>query len=66
MGKRNIVLRKGKETSVLFAKEDLKLRLNVKDELIEHINKIKSEKESEKESMRLLNIPISELFEIEK
>jgi hypothetical protein len=66
MGKRNIVLRKGKETSVLFTKEDLKLRLNVKDKLLEHINKIKSKKESEKESVRLLNTPISELFEIEK
>lgn len=66
MGKRNVRLRRGKETSVLFAKEGLKLRLKVKDKTLESINKIKSEKESEKESMRLLNIPISELFDIEK
>jgi hypothetical protein len=66
MGKRNIVLRKGKETSVLFTKEDLKLRLKVKDKMLEYINKIKSENGSEKESVRLLNIPTSELFEIGK
>jgi formylmethanofuran dehydrogenase subunit E len=65
MGKRNIVLKKGKETSVLFTKEDLKLRLKVKDKLLEHINKIKSENGSRKESARLLNIPTSELFEIQ-
>jgi hypothetical protein len=66
MGKRNIVLRKGNGTSVLFTKEDMKLRLKVKDKLLEYINKIKSENGSEKESVRLLNITTSELFEIEK
>lgn len=66
MGKRNIKLRKGKETSVLFTKEGLKLRLKVKGKLLESINKIKSENGSEKEPMRLLHIPTSELFEIEK
>jgi hypothetical protein len=66
MGKRNIVLRKGKETSVLFAKEDLKLRLKVKDELLESIGKIKSEDESRRESKRLLCVPSSELFVVEK
>jgi formylmethanofuran dehydrogenase subunit E len=66
MGKRNIVLNKGNETSVLFTKEDLKLRLKVKDKLLEQIGKIKSENGSIEESVRLLNIPTSELFEIEK
>ncbi len=66
MGKRNIALRRGKGTSVLFTKEGLKLRLKVKGKMLECISKIKSENESEKESVRLLNIPASELFEIEK
>jgi hypothetical protein len=66
MGKRNIKLRKGKETSVLFMKEGQKLRLKVKGRLLESISKIKSEHGSEKESMRLLHIPSSELFKIEK
>lgn len=66
MGKRNIVLHKGNETSVLFTKESMRLRLKVKDKLLDHIGRIKSENESEKESVRLLNIPTSELFDMEK
>jgi hypothetical protein len=66
MGKCNIKLIKGKETSVLFAKEDLKLRLKVKDELLESIGQIKSEDESRRESKRLLCVPSSKLFVIEK
>jgi hypothetical protein len=66
MGKCNIKIRKGKETSALFAKEDLKLRLKVKDELLESIGQIKSEDESRRESKRLLCVPSSELFVIEK
>jgi hypothetical protein len=66
LGKRNIVLKKGKEISVLFTKEDLKLRLKVKGELLESIDKIKSEDKSRRESMRLLCVPSSELFEIKK
>jgi formylmethanofuran dehydrogenase subunit E len=64
MGKRNIKLRKGKETSVLFTKEGRKLRLKVKDKTLESLNRIKSEKEAEEESTRLLNVPTSELFEM--
>jgi formylmethanofuran dehydrogenase subunit E len=66
MGKCNIKLRKGKETSVLFAKEDLKLRLKVKDELLGSIGQIKSECESRRESKRLLCVPSSELFVVER
>ena len=64
MGKRNIRLRKGKGISVLFTREGLKLRLKVKDKTLESISRIKSDRESEEESTRLLNIPASELFEI--
>ena len=66
MGKCNIKIRKGKETSALFVKEDLKLRLKVKGELLEFIGQIKSEDESRRESKRLLCVPSSELFVIEK
>ena len=66
MGKRNIKLRKGNETSVLFTKGDMKIRLKVKDKLLQSIRSIESEEESRKESNRLLRVPISELFETRK
>jgi len=66
MGKRNIKLGRGKGTSVLFTKEDRKLRLKVKNRTLESIIKIRSEGDSEKESVRLMNVSSSELFNIEK
>ena len=66
MGKLNIKLRRGKGTSVLFTKEGRRLRLKVKDRTLESISKIKSERESGKESVRLMNVSSSELFDIEK
>ncbi len=66
MGKRNIKLRKNKNTSVLFLKEGKKLRLKLKDNVLESIKKISSEEESRRESLRLSDRPVSELFEIEK
>jgi formylmethanofuran dehydrogenase subunit E len=66
MGKRNIKLRKGKGTSVVFVKGGKTARLKVKDDVLESINRIASENESEKESLRLLNKPASELFKVEK
>jgi len=66
MGKRNIILRKGKNTSVLFLKEGKKLRLKLKDNVLESIKRISSEEESRRESLKLSGRPVSELFEIEK
>jgi formylmethanofuran dehydrogenase subunit E len=66
MGKRNIKLRKGKNISVVFLKEGRRVRLRVKDEVLDSVNKIASEAESNKESARLLDSPTSKLFEVEK
>jgi formylmethanofuran dehydrogenase subunit E len=66
MGKRNIKLRKGKNTSVVFLREGKTLRLRVRDKVLESINRIASEKESRKESLNLLGKSVSELFEVEK
>lgn len=66
MGKRNIKLRKGKNTSVVFVKEGKTVRLRVKDEVLRGIDRIASEVESDKESHILLNKSASELFNIER
>ena len=66
MGKCNIKLRKGKNTSVVFLREGRKVRLKVKEKVLEVINKIASDEESGKESLKLLEKPVSELFEVEK
>ena len=66
MGKRNIRLRRGKSTSAVFLKGGKTIRLRVKDKVLESVRRIPSEDESDKESIRLLNSPASELFELEK
>jgi formylmethanofuran dehydrogenase subunit E len=66
MGKGNIKLRRGKNTSVLFQKEGRKLRLKLKDKVLEAIKAASSEEESKRLSLKLLNSPVSELFEIQK
>jgi len=66
MGKRNIKLRRGKSTSAVFLKDGRTLRLRVKDEVLESVNRIDSEDESHKESLRLLSCPTSRLFKVEK
>ena len=66
MGKRNIKLRKSKNLSVLFIKEGKKLRLKLKDTVLESIKDISSEEESAEVSLTLLGRPVSELFEVEK
>jgi formylmethanofuran dehydrogenase subunit E len=66
MGKGNIKLTKGRNTSVVFMKEGKTVRLKVKDEVLESINRIASEEESRKESLKLLDRPVSDLFEVEK
>lgn len=64
MGKRNIRLKKGKDLAVLFHKEDKRLGLKLKKEVLDSIRIISSEKESRKASLNLLNKPASELFEM--
>lgn len=66
MGKRNIKLRKGKNTSAIFLKDGKTVKLRVKEEVLESVNRVASEDESNKKSLRLFNSPMSELFEVEK
>jgi hypothetical protein len=66
MGKGNIKLRRGKNTSVLFLKEGRKLRLKLKDKVLESIKEVSSEEESKRLSLKLLNSPVSELFEVQR
>jgi len=66
MGKRNIRLRKGKNTSAIFFKDGKTVKLRVKEKVLESVSRVASEDESNKESLRLLNSPMSELFEVEK
>jgi predicted DNA-binding antitoxin AbrB/MazE fold protein len=51
---------------VVFLREGRKVRLKVKEKVLEVINKIASDEESGKESLKLLEKPVSELFEVEK
>ena len=66
MGKGNIKLRKGKNISVLFMKEGRKLRLRLNDKVLKSIKEISSEEDSKRLSLKLLDSPMSELFEVEK
>ena len=66
MGKGNIKLRRGKNTSVLFLKEGRKLRLKLKDKVLESIKEVSSEEESKRLSLKLLDMPFSELFQVQK
>jgi formylmethanofuran dehydrogenase subunit E len=65
MGKRNIKLRKGRSTSVTFLKDGKTVKLRLRDNVLESIGRITSEEESRKESLKLADRPISELFEVE-
>jgi predicted DNA-binding antitoxin AbrB/MazE fold protein len=47
-------------------KEGKTVRLRVKDKVLESINRITSEEESRKESLKILDMPMSDLFEVEK
>jgi formylmethanofuran dehydrogenase subunit E len=65
MGKRNIKLRKGRSISVTFLKDGKTIKLRLRDNVLESISRITSEEESRKESLKLADRPISELFEAE-
>jgi len=66
MGKGNIKLKKGKGVSVLFLKENRRLELRLKSNVLDHIKGITSEDEAKKLSLELFDKPASELFEIRK
>jgi formylmethanofuran dehydrogenase subunit E len=66
MGKGNIKLRKGKDVSVLFSKDDKKLRLKLKKEMLKSIESISSEEAAKDTSLNLLNRSAYELFEIKR
>ncbi|MCJ7422912.1 formylmethanofuran dehydrogenase subunit E family protein [Candidatus Bathyarchaeota archaeon] len=66
MGKDNIKLRKGKDVSVLFSKEDKKLRLELKKEILRSIESISSEEAAKDASLSLLSRSAYELFEVER
>jgi formylmethanofuran dehydrogenase subunit E len=66
MGKRNIKLKKGKGTLVAFSKDGKTIKLKLKEDVRESINRIMSEEQSKRESLKLAERPVSELFEVEK
>ena len=65
MGKRNIKLRKSKSTSVVFQKDGKKVKLSLRNDVLESINRITTEEQSKKESLKLVDRPVSELFKVE-
>ena len=65
MGKRNIKLKKGRGASVIFLKDGESVKLRLRDNVLESLSRITSEEESRKESLKLADRPISELFEVE-
>ena len=63
MGKGKIELRDGCALSVLFLKDDKKLKLSLKGEVLESLKRISSKKESEKMALNLSKKPIREIFD---
>jgi formylmethanofuran dehydrogenase subunit E len=66
MGKRNIELRRGKSLSVTFTKGGERVRLILKDELLESLRKVSSKEESEHIALTLVDRSIRELFVLEE
>jgi len=64
MGKGNIELKKGRSLSVIFIKDDKKLKLTLKDDILESLKKTSSKKESKKTALSLSKKFIRELFDI--
>jgi formylmethanofuran dehydrogenase subunit E len=65
MGKRNIKLKRGKGASVVFSKDGRTIKLKVRENVLESINRITSEEQSKRESLKLAEREVSELFEVE-
>jgi len=66
MGKCNIKLKKGKDVSVFFSRDDKRLGLRLKNEVLNSICNITSEEEIRCRASNLLSKSASELFEIEE
>jgi len=66
MGKGNIELKKGSSLSVTFIKDDKKIKLSLKDDILESLKKISSKRESEKTALNLTKKLIRELFDIKE
>ena len=66
MGKRNIELRKGKSLSVTFTKGGERVRLILKEDLLESLRKVSSKEESEHIALTLVDRSIQELFVLEE
>lgn len=65
MGKRNIKLMKGDGVSVLFLKEGKRLRLRLKNEVLNFARGVPFGEESRRAALSLLDKSIPELFEVE-
>ena len=65
MGKRNIMLKKGNGLSVTFTRGEKRLRIRLKDEVLEDLRNLKSREKSERKALSLINQSIHELFDLE-
>jgi len=65
MGKGNIELPKGSLLSVTFTKGSERLRLCLKDDILESPRRVSSVEESKRISLVLADKPIRELFNVE-
>jgi len=66
MGKGNIELKNGHNLSVTFVRSSKRLKLSLRDEVLEGLKKIHSKEDSEKTALALIDRPLQELFQIEE
>ena len=66
MGKGNIELKNGHNLSVTFVRGSKRLKLSLRDEVLEGLKKIHSKEDSEKTALALIDRPLQELFQIEE
>jgi len=66
MGKRNIELKSGKNLSITFTRGEKRLKISLKDEVLNDLKNMNSREESEKKAKILINQPFHELFNIEE
>ena len=66
MGKRNIELKSGKHLSITFTRGEKRLKISLKDEVLNDLKNMNSREESEKKAKILINQPFHKLFNIEE
>lgn len=66
MGKGSIELRRGNSLLVTFMKDGERLRLCLKDDVLENLKSVSSLEESERMALALLDKPVQELFDIQR